>query len=161
MEHVSGRSQQTIPVFNLRTLKDTTWTIAPYHSVVQPVRTTTMPGGYVVPKQLTSVLDLLRRHGIVLETIAAEKTFQAEMTIIDSIGVEEIEETAMPKPYLHRKEMMTTIQPGDVMISTRQWQSLLVAILLESESVWGLSGYSDFEPLLKKTGPYPILRIPQ
>ncbi|MCX6133096.1 MAG: M14 family zinc carboxypeptidase [Ignavibacteriales bacterium] len=159
LEHFPGSDKVAIPVFNLRANKDTVWTIAPYHDVVKPSLSVNMPRAYVVPKGLPSVLDLLRRHQIVMEEVRSEKTIEAEVYTIDSIATENIEETNVPRPFLHTKTVNVTLHAGDVMIPTNQWQSRLLAIILEPESVWGLFGYPQFTGLLRKTGTYPILRI--
>jgi hypothetical protein len=159
MEHVAGTAQSVIPVFNLRLKKDTVWTITPYHSVVEPRLSVKIPSSYVVPQQLTTVLDLLRRHHIRMEEISAKQSVQAEVYTIDSVGVEYIEEDPKPKPYGHWNKTTTLLHAGDMMVRTDQLQSILITIMLEPESVWGLMGYPDFDTILKKPGVYPILRV--
>lgn len=159
MEHVSGQARDVIPVFNTRTNKDTIWTVTPYHSVVRSLVQTKMPSFYLVPRQYGSIVELLRRHHTILEEIATEKSMKVEVTTVDSVGTEEIEETPMPLLHVRRSESKVTVRPGDVIVSTGQWQSVLIAIILESQSVWGLSSYADFESVLRKPGTYPILRV--
>jgi hypothetical protein len=159
MEHVSGRAQSVIPVFNLRTQKDTVWTIAPYHSIVEPRLSTLIPAAYLVPNHLTSVLDLLRRHHVAMNEVSTERLVQAEACTLDSVGVEDIEETPMARPFVRWTKTTAVLHPGDVIVPTNQLPSLVVSIILEPESVWGLMSYPAFDAVLKKPGSFPILRI--
>lgn len=159
MEHVSGTAHSVIPVFNLRTQRDTVWTIAPYHSIVQPRLGISIPAAYLVPKHLTSVLDLLRRHQVAMKGVSAGRFVRAEVCTLDSVGLEDIEETPMAKPFVRWNRTTAMLHPGDVIVPTNQLQSLVVSIILEPESVWGLMSYPAFDAVSKKPGLFPILRI--
>jgi hypothetical protein len=78
---------------------------------------------------------------------------------IDSIGWQVIEEDSLPRAYVHWTGERKDVGKGDYIVSTRQLQSLLIGILLEPESMWGLTKYDQFAFLLGKRE-YPILRIP-
>ncbi len=159
LEHVSSVAQMKIPVFNLRLNKDTVWSVTPYHSVVQPHLSVKIPSAYIVPKQLTAVLDLLRRHHITMEKITSRHSIHTEVFTIDSVGTEYVEEDPKPQPFGHWKKATSMLHEGDMIVRTGQLQSVLITIILEPESVWGLMGYSVFESLLKKTGAYSIVRV--
>jgi hypothetical protein len=159
MEHIPGKGQSSIPVFNLRTKRDTLWTVVPYHSVVESRLSAVIPPAYVVRKQFWPAIELLRRHHVVMEEVSKERSVRAEVCTVDSVGAEDIEETMMPKPLVKWKRTTIVVHPGDVMIRTNQLRSLLVTIVLEPESVWGLMGYPSLDALLKKPGLFPISRI--
>jgi hypothetical protein len=161
LEHGFGTIQSVIPVLNLRSKKDTVWTIAPYHSVVQPHLIAKIPYAYAVPKQLTGVLELLKRHHVKVENVSTERSVQAEVCTLDSIGTEIVEEDPKPRPYVHWNKTAISLHPGDMIIKTNQLQSLFVTIVLEPESVWGLMGYNSFDAVLHTPGVYPIYRIEQ
>jgi hypothetical protein len=159
MEHVPGKNPPEIFVYNLRTKKDTMWTVNPFHGIVKSLRTVSVPEAYVVPKELETVVNLLKRHQISMTELRAPKSIHAEIYEIDSIGTEHIEESDCPKPFTRTRSVDTTLQAGAVIVPTRQEASLLITILLEPESVWGLMGYSVFEHVLRRQGTYPILRV--
>lgn len=161
MEHVLGTAQSVIPVFNLRSNRDTVWNIAPYHSIVQPRLTIRIPAAYMVPRHLTSVLDLLRRHHITLKEISAERLVPVETCTLDSVGVEDVEETPMARAFVRWTRTTAVLRPGDILVPSNQLQSVFVSIVLEPESVWGLMSYPAFDTTLRKQGEYPIVRIEQ
>ena len=74
-------------------------------------------------------------------------------------GWQVLEEDSLPRAFVRWAEDDEMLRPGDFLVSTAQIQSLLITILLEPESMWGLTKYDAFSFLLKQRQ-YPILRVP-
>jgi hypothetical protein len=56
------------------------------------------------------------------------------------------------------RSIAKTLKPGDFIVSTKHLQSILIACILEPESMWGLTKYEQFGYLLKEKQ-YPVFRI--
>jgi hypothetical protein len=159
MEHRTGDAVLDIPVRVVKTGLDTLWRVHPYHSEVHMLTDVTMPSGYIVPQEDSAVIALLSRHHIVVDTIRSARTLQAFSALIDSVGWQVLEEDSLPRVFARWTEIDHTLQPGDFFVRTAQLQSLLITILLEPESMWGLPKYGEFAFLLRRQT-YPVLRIP-
>lgn len=159
MEHRSGGGVLDIPVHILASGRDTVWRVKPYHDEVRLLTATTVPSGYVVAGADTAVIALLHRHQIRVDTLRTERTMTTIASAIDSIGWQVLEEDSLPRVFVTQRERPATLRPGDVLVPTSQLQSLLITILLEPESMWGLAKYEQFSGLLKRRE-FPILRIP-
>jgi hypothetical protein len=159
MDHEPGGGRMVIPVHDVRTDRDTTWVIRPYHEVVRAQIVRTVPSAYVVPGQESTIIELLGRHHITCDTVREARSVRAVALIIDSVGYRELEEDTLPALHVHPEEQTITLHPGDRIVPTRQWHSLFLASVLEPESSWGIVKYREFEGILKRRV-YPIYRIP-
>jgi len=158
MEHYPGEGVMQIPVHLVSSGKDTVWAITPYRNVVRALATTTVPREYVVRQEATSILSVLGRHRIKTHVVQEERIVEAVVFKIDSVGTEVVEEDSLPRLFVTEKRAQTLLRPGDVVVPTSQWQSLLIATMLEPTSVWGLPKYPAFAWLLHEKQ-YPVFRI--
>lgn len=159
MDHFQGKGELIIPVRNVRTGRDTTWRVKPYHGEVRLQTSVLLPERYFLERKDSSIVELLRRHHIKVDVITEETPIHATAYFIDSTRRADIEEETQPLVSVSHRQLDKTLRPGDFVISTRQLQSMLLAIILEPESMWGLTKYGQFAYLLKEKQ-YPILRVP-
>ena len=148
-----------IPVHDVRTDRDTTWVIHPYHEVVRPMIVRSVPSAYVVRSQDSAIIALLGRHHVSCDTVRQARTVRVVALIIDSVGYRELEEDTLPSLHVHPEAESIVLQPGDCVVPTNQWHSLFLASVLEPESSWGIVKYREFEGILKRRV-YPVYRIP-
>jgi hypothetical protein len=158
MEHFPGEGMMQIPVRLVTSEKDTVWRISPYRNVVRSLAATTVPREYVVRQEATGILSLLGRHRITTHVVHEERTVEAVVFRIDSVGTEVVEEDSLPRLFVTEERTQTLLRPGDVVVPTSQWQSLLIASILEPTSVWGLPKYPVFAWLLHEKQ-YPVFRL--
>jgi hypothetical protein len=159
MEHVPGPQKMWIPVHSVVSGRDTSWEVQPYHSVVRSIASTTVPSAYVIPRECTSIIGILREHQVKLDVVQNDVPVNAEAYQIDSVGFDVLEEDSLPRPFVTKQSLPLVLRSGDVVASTAQWHSLFLATVLEPESIWGLTKYPGFSWLL--TGKrYPVVRIP-
>ena len=159
MDHFPGGGDLRIPVRSISSGRDSLWKVRPLHDVVKPIINTTLPSSYVVPRQFDSIVKLLERHNVQREVVQVEQTVTAGVYAIDTVRADTLEEEWHPRPALRLETRSVSLHPGDLLVSTKQYHSLFLAILLEPQSMWGLVKYPGYEYLLKENV-FPILRIP-
>jgi hypothetical protein len=159
MDHVQGKGVLRIPVRMLKTERDTTWLVKPYFGEVKLQRSTVVPEKYFVERKDSAIVELLRRHHINVEEVTQETEMTVSAFFADSVAPANIEEETQPLVSVSCRQIKRTFKPGDFVISTRQLQSLLTSIILEPESMWGLTKYEQFAYLLKQAQ-YPVFRLP-
>ena len=119
-----------------------------------------VPSAYYIPPALTSVLELLRNHGIRLEQINRQATLRLEEFRIETTQV--AEQTFEG----HRARSVTgayqpgerTITPGFYRVPMNQSLSRLAFYLIEPRSNDGLVHWNLLDDALKDAKTYPILR---
>lgn len=158
MDHGPTDHAMTLPVWNVRTERDTTWTVTPYHGRVFALDSVTVPDAYVVPRELSAVTELLARHGIRSTVVKKSERMRLGEYAIDSIGVVVIEEDSLPAPRVRLIVVEHDLRPGDVVVPTAQLHALFLATALEPASLWGLLKYPAFARDLVANGRYRILR---
>jgi hypothetical protein len=159
MDHYPGKKKLFIPVKDLKTDTDTTWGVNPYHGEVKLVKSTVLPKKYVVRRDDSSIVSLLHRHHINIDTVQEKKTLRVSTYVIKSVGQTVLEEDTIPLLSVTSHKTVETLRKGDFLISTKQLKSVLLVILLEPESNWGLTKYEEFS-FLRAGKRYPIMRIP-
>ncbi|MCX6143676.1 MAG: DUF2817 domain-containing protein [Ignavibacteriales bacterium] len=157
MDHFTGKGELQIPVRIVATQHDTVWQVKPYHGEVRMQKSTLLPEKYIIEKKDSAIVQLLRRHHITVEEVKQESQVNVTAYMMDSTRRSEIEEEIQPLVSVSSHSMTKTLKPGDFIIPTKQLQSALLAIILEPESMWGLTKYEQFGYLLKEKQ-YPVLR---
>jgi hypothetical protein len=159
MDHIQGKGELRVPVRMLKTERDTTWLVKPYFGEVKLQKSTVVPEKYFVERKDSAIVELLRRHHINIEEVTRETELTVSAFFTDSVARANIEEETQPLVSVSCHQIKKTFKPGDFVISTRQLQSLLMGIILEPESMWGLTKYEQFTYLLKQSQ-YPVFRTP-
>ncbi len=125
-----------------------------------PTLTVARPYAYLIPARLTSVVDKLREHGVVVERLAEQKKIDTETYTIESI------ERSDRKYQGHH---MVTVEAslaqsdrdwpvGTWVVSMDQPLATLAMYLLEPESDDGLVTWGLLDEQLEEGQPYPIGR---
>ncbi len=157
MDHVGGMGELIIPVRMLAAGRDTLWRVHPYHGTVTLLKSVDMPQRYLLERKDSSIVALLRRHHVRVDTVRERAEFEGLRYTVDTVGQTVLEEDTLPLLSVGRHEERVVLNAGDFVIPTSQLHSLMMAIVLEPESVWGLPKYPDFSSVLKEKA-YPVMR---
>jgi len=157
MDHFNGKGELQIPVRMVSSQRDTVWKVRPYHGEVRMLKSILLPEKYIIERKDSAIVQLLHRHYIKVEQVKQESQVNVTAYIMDSTSRSEMEEETQPFVSVSSRSMTKTLKPGDFIIPTNQLQSMLLAIILEPESMWGLTKYEQFGYLLKEKQ-YPVMR---
>jgi len=158
MDHFNGKGELQIPVRMVATQRDTVWQVKPYHGEVRMQKSTLLPEKYIIEQKDSAIVQLLRRHHVRVEEVMQESKVNVTAYAVDSTHRSEIEEETQPLVSVSSGSMTKTLKPGDFIVPTKQLQSMLLTIILEPESMWGLTKYDQFGYLLNEKQ-YPVLRM--
>lgn len=114
-----------------------------------PTETVRLPRAWWVPAAQTEVLDRLRVHGIVVETIDAPRTLRLDRVRLVDPKVSQPNEGRYPITARFVHEPAETVMPaGSVRVSADQPLGLLAAALLEPESQDSFLSWGFFPEML-------------
>ena len=114
-----------------------------------PTETVRLPRAWWVPAAQTEVLDRLRVHGIVVETIDAPRTLRLDRVRLVDPKVSQPNEGRYPITARFMHEPVETVMPaGSVRVSADQPLGLLAAALLEPESQDSFLSWGFFPEML-------------
>ena len=118
------------------------------------------PLGYLIPLRLTAWLDVLKRHGVKLESrFPAPKCLVGEYRV-ESLGLYESEEKTYLDVGVSQSYRLLSPDPGKyVYVPLTQLANHFICLILEPESQNALVQYPDFRDVLKLGAGYPILRV--
>lgn len=128
---------------------------------VEAVLTVTRPKAYVFTTPVPAVVENLKRHGVVVETLDKETTFDAEVYTVDSAtnaankwqGHVLVVVEATPT----RKSI--TVPAGTTIVRTDQPLGNLVCYWLEPECEDGLTTWNFFDEWCKPGAVFPVARV--
>jgi hypothetical protein len=137
-----------------------------YYGGFKATNESTMPSGYVIPKELTVVVDNLRKHGIKVDVMKRRKTFSGDVFEIDRY------ETAQRKFEGHQVARANgrfvntkrKYSKGNFVVDLAQPLGNLAFYLLEPESDDGLVTWNFFDESVEKEKKgndaieYPVFR---
>lgn len=131
----------------------------------QPVRRVRPPVAYIFKPEQKEVAKLLKAHGIVVETITADETFDVEQYTVKQV-------TRAARAFQGHREMKAVAVIGDAqekfpagtfIVSMKQPKAALIFYLLEPESDDGVVNWNYFDKELeqaeKAQAIYPIYRL--
>jgi hypothetical protein len=127
----------------------------------RPTRTTHFPSGYVLPPSLANVAELLKRHGIVVETLKEPWRGSAEEFLIEGLtptgrfqrrAMSRLEGRFIPNPE-------ASSPAGSFRVSTAHPLGILAFMLLEPESLDGVAAWGFLEGSIGEKTVYPILKL--
>ena len=119
------------------------------------------PAAYVIPPRDTTVVSLLRLHGIRVDRSDTAWRARGEAFTVDSI-------ITSPRPFQGHREVrvkgswqrgLQSFPAKSFLVSTAQPRGPLIVYLLEPESEDGLTTWNFFDADLKKGGRFPVTRI--
>ncbi len=140
-----------------------------YRSIRMPVfdrfmaaRKEMLPGAYLVPPRLRSVVDLLKRQGIAVDSLTDPWRGAVQAFAIESIAVSspfEGHRTVLAEGHWAAETRDTSISAGWYLIPTLQPLGILAAYLLEPASEDGVVTWNLLDREIAAGTPYPILRL--
>ncbi len=133
--------------------------LLPIYDRFRLTRTAKFPAAYLIPAAHANVVELLRRHGIVVERLKAD--WQG---MIEEFAVEELitAPTLFQGHRLNRLEgrfetANANVPAGTYLVRTAQPLGILIFHLLEPESLDGVAAWNFLDGSLKVKERYPIL----
>ena len=161
MDYVPDPERPTLPVsvVGVETGEVETLLIEDYHPTVETTVSVARPTGYVVPAELTEVIQVLERHRIPMVTVT--EPFQAELESYGITGVEAThnEDKDFLAVEVRERRHAAEIPAGSILVPVDGLQANLVVILLEPQSQWGLAPLPGFVSMLEVGRDYPIRRV--
>ena len=159
MDHILDGSSILIPVTTVPGGKDSTVSL-PHRPVVKTFVTVSRPYGYIIPRVLTGVLEVLQRHGVRSEPLQRDTSLEVESTFITRVDTVEREGMNVLFPVYTVQRTRHQFQAGDVLVPLQQLHAAMLVIALEPASMWGLVQESLFAPWRAAGREYPVYRLP-
>ena len=139
----------------------------PYYSLFKPTKLATVPLGYCIPAHLESIVQQLKRLGIVVQELKSDTLLQGEKFIIESIDVAEnaFEHHNMIQLEGKFRPSHLNARQGDYLVDMRQNLAFLIFYLLEPQSDDGLTRWNFMDKYLHKAGvlhhkvDYPVFKF--
>jgi len=121
----------------------------------------TPPAAYVIAPEDTTVVTLLRLHGIRVDRSDTVWTARGESFVIDTIITAQRPFQGHHEVRLkgHWERGLQTLPPKSFVVSTAQPRGTLIVYLLEPESDDGFTTWNLFDSHLQKGGRFPVRRI--
>jgi hypothetical protein len=130
----------------------------PVYDRFETTRTARFPAVYLIPATLRETVELLRRHGIVVERLRADWKGTTEVFVIDEIvSADRPFQGHVLKELKGRFESaQTEIPKGSYLVRTAQPLGILIFHLLEPESIDGVATWGFLDRELRAKVRYPI-----
>ena len=126
------------------------------------VRKELLPAAYLVPPRLRSVVDLLKRQGVEVDSLTQPWRGPAQAFAVDSLIVGPLFEghrTVQAEGRWTGEPADTAISAGWYLVATIQPLGVLAAYLLEPASEDGVVTWNVLDREIQPGAPYPILRL--
>ena len=140
-----------------------------YRAVRMPVfdrfmaaRREAIPAAYLIPPRLREIVELLRRQGIVVESLTEPWRAAANQFSIDSVSVQPLFEghrTVQAEGHWRSESFDTALVAGWYFVRTDQPLGVLASYLLEPASDDGVVTWNLLDRELQPGAAYPILRL--
>ncbi len=132
-----------------------------YHARFVPVVESTLPRGYVIPAKFTSVIELLKRQGVMVAQLEKSKSFSGEVFNVSAYKKSQrsfeghfmatVDGSFSPAARKFRK--------GDYVVDLAQPLANLIFYILEPQSDDGLVTWNFFDDYFAPgAGEYPIFK---
>lgn len=161
----STRTQPGVPRGRRRTGKFVTVKM-PVFERFKPTLEAFVPTRYVIPQSDTSVVRVLRQHGIIVTQAGPNPpstqlkgdgyVFMIDSTIVSTRPFQGHREMRLAGRW--RKETRP-IEPGSFLVDTSQHLWLLAVYMLEPQSDDGLVTWNYFDSELRPGGQYPVFKV--
>jgi hypothetical protein len=135
-----------------------------FEPLVKIKKSVRLPQAYIIPAAETALIELLKRHQMRLWKLTAPAAVILEKYQVLHAASRIEEDRPMPEFDLEKINEKTTLAVGDVVLFLNQPARLLIPLLLEPESSWGIltdTGEvpSQFSAYAKEGGIYPVMRL--
>jgi len=130
----------------------------PVYDRFEPTKTARFPAAYFIPSTFNQAVELLKRHGIVVERMLADWRGPAEAFVIDEIASAErsFQGHILKELEGHFESIQAEIPEDGYLVRTAQPLGILIFHLLEPESIDGVAAWGFLDPELRARGHYPI-----
>ncbi len=137
------------------------------YNAFRPTRTATVPSAYVFSSAFSGLADKLRQHGIWVETLEADASFNGQTFAINEIGKQDFVQNGHRNSLLRGafRDETRFFSRGDFIVSMNDRLANLIFYLLEPESDDGLAYWNLFdeylEPAMAQDGTvdYPVFKV--
>lgn len=160
LDHFSDGKELKLNLLSYYSGKDTTVTVNDFRSVVKSLYDVKRPKGYLIPKSFPELIKWMERHNLKFVEAEPNRCDRIEQYFIDSIGTFDFERDTINIPYVSKNDVTEKINLSDYyFLPVDQLKNNMIVIALEPKSVLGLATYKQFEYLIKKDQPFPVLRF--
>jgi hypothetical protein len=121
-----------------------------------------IPAAYLIPARLHEIVELLRRQGVVVESLMEPWRAAADEFLIDSVSVQPLFEghrTVQVEGRWRSESFDTALVAGWYLLRTDQSLGVLASYLLEPASEDGVATWNLLDRELQPGARYPILRL--
>ncbi len=129
----------------------------------KPTLSVRRPFAYVLPADLTAVIEKLEQHGIEMRRLAQDAELEVEVYTVTSVEHREraFEQHRLATVEVQSKVQQRRVAPNAVIVPTAQRLGRLAVYLLEPHCEDGLATWNYFDEWLKPGEEFPVLRVPQ
>jgi hypothetical protein len=133
----------------------------PVYDRFDPTLRRTPPAAYLLDASQTEAVALLRRHGIQVEALWAERRVRGQAFVVDSVA-------RAPRPFQGHNEVSVrgrwqpverTARAGSFLVPTAQPLGTLAVYLLDPESDDALTTWNFFDPWLRPGAEHPVVAV--
>jgi len=139
----------------------------PYLAEAKPTASVPIPEAYIIPPYHKEVVNLLRRHGIILQRIQSDVRLTVERYTFSEIkpGDRIYQGHILLECITAVETLETDVPAGSTYVSVRQPLGRLIPILLEPQSddsllAWGFFNREIVSQWTGQPRPYPVFRLP-
>jgi hypothetical protein len=159
-EHVNDGRKLALPLYSYSTGTDTLVIIEDYRPVVKSIFDVQRPEGYLIPLELTELVDWTKRHSFKTSSLKNPGKYIVKQYFIDGIDTIDFEGDSTVNPQVVVKELRDKIPVEQyIFIPTDQLKVNLLVSGLEVKSTLGLVTYKNYAHLLKDQEAFPVLRV--
>jgi NAD(P)H-flavin reductase len=138
-----------------------------YHAKFVAEVESTLPSGYVIPAEFSSIAEHLQKHGVVVQQLTKGQSFQGEVFMISALerSKRKFEGHFMAVAKGDFTASSRKFKKGDYVIDLAQPLANFIFYLLEPQSDDGLVNWNFFDAYLEKQGiaskpvEYPVFKI--
>ncbi|MDQ7824215.1 MAG: M14 family metallopeptidase [Candidatus Eremiobacteraeota bacterium] len=155
----------TMPILDLATMAPEERAFRHYEPLVKIKKSMARPWAYVIPAGETGAIEIMKRHHIDLVSVESDMPVMAERTMILHLAARKEEETVLPNVDCETLSREEVLHRGDIVVRLEQSAGLLIPLMLEPESSWGLVTDTGEVPSafagtwLREGYPYPVIKI--
>lgn len=151
----------------LRTGKIITLKNIEYHAKFNAEVESTLPRGYIIPKEFANIVDNLRKHGVVVTELTKNQKFNGEVFSVEKYekAQRKFEGHFMARATGKFNKTPKSFKKGDFMVDLAQPLGNLAFYFLEPESDDGYVTWNFFDTQLEKAGTnnlaveYPVFKF--
>jgi hypothetical protein len=121
-----------------------------------------LPACYLIPTRLKEIVELLRRHGVLVDQLSESLRMPVQVFTLDSVAVGPLFEghrTVAAEGDWSPGSTDTIATPGWFLVRTDQPLGILAGYLLEPASEDGVVTWNLLDRELQVRGAYPIVRV--